>query len=81
LFFGDSDVGPLVAHGRQRELNEHRVADDRFLAAGMVPAEREASRRIDRLHDDRPALVAEPIYPWAPGSTTRSTRSANHWVI
>ena len=51
--------GLLVALGCQRELHERRVAGHRLLPAGMVPAEGEASRRIDRLHDDRPALVPE----------------------
>src|ERR1019366_4495035 len=57
--FGHTKTGPLVALGRQRELDEHRVAGHRLLPPGMVPAEREASRRIDRLHDDRAALVPE----------------------
>ena len=56
---GHSKTGPLVALGRQRELNEHRVPSHRFLPAGVVPAKRESSRWLDRLHDDPAALVAE----------------------
>src|SRR6201999_808463 len=58
--FGHAQAGPLLPFGGQRELDELGVALDGFLAAGVVPAEREAGRRIDRLHDDRAALVPEP---------------------
>src|SRR5579875_2730539 len=54
--FGHPEPGPFAAFPGQRELDQHRVAGHRLLVAGMVPAEREAVRRIDRLHDDRAAL-------------------------
>ena len=57
--FDHAKPGPFGIFGRQRELDEHRVAGHRFLAAGMVPAEREAGGRVDDLDDDRAALVAE----------------------
>src|SRR5260370_34027225 len=57
--FDHTQTGPLVALGGQRELDEHRVAGHRLLPAGMVPAEREARRRINDLHDDPAALVPE----------------------
>src|ERR1017187_80859 len=56
---GHSKTSLLVAHGCQRELDEHRIAGHWFLPAGIVPAEREASRWIYGLHDDGAALVPE----------------------
>src|ERR1700761_1949391 len=57
--FGDakpSSFGRFLGEG---EFDELRVAVHGFGAAGMVPAEREAGRRVDGLDDDRAALVAE----------------------
>jgi hypothetical protein len=56
---GHSKTSLLVAHGCQRELDEHRIAGHWFLPAGIVPAERQASRWIYGLHDDGAALVPE----------------------
>ena len=49
----------MLALGREGELDEEGVGRRRLLAGGVVPPEGEAGRRLDRLDDDRAALLAE----------------------
>jgi hypothetical protein len=83
----DAEPCPLVALGREGELDEDGVARHRCLALGVSPPERELPRRVDRLHDDGDGggfdgcPVLEQSVPSPPGRRSSWTRSANHCAI